>query len=183
MLKIENLKLALADKWDELGRINQVLISFSGFMLLALLISGYFFVQQAYDVRNLKCLAMNVYHEARSEPESGQYAVAEVTMNRVGSERYPSDVCKVVYQKAWSSKHQRYISAFSWTTDGKENIPYESAAWKQAYKVAAEVYHDASEDKTHKVKDALFYHADYVKPRWAAKKTRIAKIGRHIFYK
>lgn len=180
MLKLANLKLALEEKWDELGRINQVLIAFSGFMLFAFSISGYFFVKQAHDVRNLKCLAMNVYHEARSEPEPGQYAVAEVTMNRVKSARYPSDVCKVVYQKAWSQKHKRFISAFSWTTDGKENIPFESAAWKQAFSVASEVYHEASSNK---VKDALFYHADYVSPRWAAKKTRIAKIGRHIFYK
>lgn len=180
MLKITDMKLALADKWDDLGRVNQVLIAFSGFMLLALSISGYFFVQQTQDLRNLKCLAMNVYHEARSEPESGQYAVAAVTMNRVKSTRYPADVCKVVYQKAWSKKHKRYISAFSWTTDGKENIPYESVAWKQAFKVASEVYR---EETSHKVKDALFYHADYVKPRWAANKIRITKIGRHIFYK
>lgn len=180
MLKLTNIKLALVDKWDDLGRINQVLITFSGITLLTLSISSYFFVKQAYDVRNLKCLAMNIYHEARSEPESGQYAVAVVTMNRVKSNRYPNDVCKVVYQKAWSKKYQRYISAFSWTTDGKDNIPYESSAWKQVFKVASEVYH---EDSSSKVKGALFYHADYVKPRWAKNKIRITKIGRHIFYK
>jgi len=28
---------------------------------------------------------------------------------------------------------------------------------------------------------ALFYHADYVNPQW--KKVRVAKIGRHIFYR
>ncbi len=180
MLKITNLKTRIANKWDDLGRINQVLLAFTGFSVLAISLSGYFFVKQTYDIRNLKCLAMNIYHEARSEPESGQYAVAIVTMNRVDSSKYPEDVCKVVYQKSWSSKRQRYISAFSWTTDGKENIPYESESWKKAYQVASEVYYD---DIPHEVKDALFYHADYVKPRWARNKVRITKIGRHIFYK
>src|SRR5688572_26685042 len=31
----------------------------------------------------LNCLAENVYYESRGEPLDGQYAVAEVTMNRV----------------------------------------------------------------------------------------------------
>jgi len=180
MPKLANLKTRFANKWDDLGRINQVLLVFTGFTILALGVSSYFFAIQMHDLRNLKCLAMNVYHEARSEPESGQYAVAVVTMNRVASTRYPEDVCKVVYQKAWSERNQRYVSAFSWTTDGKENIPYESEAWKKAYQVASDVYYD---ELPHKVKDALYYHADYVKPRWAKNKIRITKIGRHIFYK
>lgn len=180
MIKIANLPTIIANKWDDLGRVNQVLLAFSGFSILAISVSGYFFIKQAQDMRNLKCLAMNVYHEARSEPESGQYAVAAVTMNRVASSRYPGDVCKVVYQKSWSKKHKRFISAFSWTTDGKENIPYESEAWKKSFKVASEVY---NAERKNKVKDALYYHADYVKPRWAKNKIRITKIGRHIFYK
>lgn len=180
MFKVAKIKASLLNKWDDLGRINQILLASTGFSLLAMSVSGYFFVKQAHDVRNLKCLAMNVYHEARSEPKSGQYAVAVVTMNRVESARYPDDVCQVVYQRAWSQKYKRYVSAFSWTTDGKENIPYESTPWKTAFKVASEVYY---EERPHKVRDALFYHADYVKPRWAANKVRITKIGRHIFYK
>jgi len=180
MRKLINLKVRIADKWDDLGRVNQVLFVFTIFTVFAMGISGYFFVQQMHDLRNLKCLAMNVYHEARSEPESGQYAVAVVTMNRVVSTKYPEDVCKVVYQKSWSEKNQKFVSAFSWTTDGKENIPYESDAWKKAFKIASDVYYD---ELPHQVRDALFYHADYVKPIWAKNKIRITKIGRHIFYK
>src|SRR5687767_7360847 len=36
-------------------------------------------------VQNLDCLARNIYYEARGEPLAGQYAVAEVTMNRKDS--------------------------------------------------------------------------------------------------
>ncbi|MCR4301881.1 MAG: cell wall hydrolase, partial [Sulfuricaulis sp.] len=58
------------------------------------------FTRQA-DMRNLTCLALNVYFEARGEPSAGQFAVAEVTMNRVASGRYPDTVCGVVHQKNW----------------------------------------------------------------------------------
>ena len=134
------------------------------------------------ELKNLKCLAMNVYHEARGEPAKGQYAVAVVTMNRVKSSRYPNDVCRVVYQKGWSSRSQRYVAAFSWTLDRITDIPEESIGWKNAMSVAREVYYGKGERKV-KIKDALYYHADYVKPRWASQKLRVAKIGRHIFYK
>src|ERR1051325_5973846 len=65
--------------------------------------------------QNVRCLALNVYFEARGEPEAGQYAVAEVTMNRVASPSYPDTVCEVVYQKNWDTIRGRYVAAFSWT--------------------------------------------------------------------
>jgi spore germination cell wall hydrolase CwlJ-like protein len=46
----------------------------------------------------LRCLALNIYHEARSEPRAGQIAVASVTLNRVKSKRFPGTVCDVVMQ-------------------------------------------------------------------------------------
>jgi len=45
-----------------------------------------------------RCLAEAVYFEARSEPEAGQAAVAQVVLNRVSSGLYPNNVCGVVYQ-------------------------------------------------------------------------------------
>ena len=53
----------------------------------------------------LLCLALTVYFEARGEPEHGQYAVAEVVMNRV--EQRDATVCSIVYapnQFVWT-KH------------------------------------------------------------------------------
>ena len=180
LIKLENLRLAISDKWQALGHINQVLVSFACLFIVGLAVTGTAFAKKQHDIRNIKCLAMNVYHEARGEPVSGQYAVANVTLNRVNADRYPDDVCRVVYQKTWIDKRQRYVAAFSWTVDRIADIPKESRAWKQAVKVARQVYY---ENATSQAKDALYYHADYVKPRWASKKLRVAKIGRHIFYK
>src|SRR5712691_9885631 len=66
------------------------------------------------DRRDLTCLARNVYFESRGEPLAGQYAVAEVTMNRTVSGRYPATVCGVVYQKNWDRLRGRHVGAFSW---------------------------------------------------------------------
>jgi N-acetylmuramoyl-L-alanine amidase len=44
----------------------------------------------------LVCLALNIYFEARNESLAGQFAVAEVTINRVESKYYPKYFCKAI---------------------------------------------------------------------------------------
>ena len=53
------------------------------------------------------CLAKNIYHEASVESRLGQYAVAQVTLNRVKSNQYPNTICDVVmdpWQFSWANK-------------------------------------------------------------------------------
>ncbi|MFN0314406.1 MAG: cell wall hydrolase [Burkholderiales bacterium] len=128
--------------------------------------------------RDLACLALNVYHEARGEPLVGQYAVAEVTMNRVNSARYPDTVCEVVYQKNWDPLRGRYVGAFSWTEFDSVPRP-EGEAWQQAMTIAQTMYYGKVPPM---LKGALHYHAVYIKPSWAKGKRTIARIGKHIFY-
>jgi N-acetylmuramoyl-L-alanine amidase len=124
---------------------------------------------KAFHAQSLDCLARNVYYEARGEPRAGQYAVAEVTMNRKASPRYPKTVCEVVYQK----------EAFSWTLlEGLE--PPEGDAWKRARDVAEEVYYHRRPATMHGV---THFHATYVRPDWSKEKQRVARIGRHVFYR
>lgn len=129
--------------------------------------------------RDLACLALNVYHEARGEPIAGQYAVAEVTLNRVASKRYPNTICEVVYQQNWDRRRKRYVGMFSWT-ELESNSHIERSALKRAWDIAGTVYDNKH---TPHVGSALFYHANYIKPRWAKRKKPIAKIGKHIFYR
>lgn len=122
-----------------------------------------------YHARNIDCLARNVYYEARSESLLGQYAVAEVTMNRRGSLGFPKTVCEVVYQK----------DAFSWT--GMKGLKEPSgAAWLRAQKVAQAVYYGR---RSGELDGATHYHATYVAPDWSSERERIARIGRHVFYR
>ena len=129
--------------------------------------------------QSLTCLARNVYFEARGEPVAGQYAVAEVTMNRRASRRFPNTVCEVVYQKNWDPIRRRLVGAFSWTEFDSLPDPV-GDEWHRALSIAEAVYYQRY---TPQLKGATHFHATYIKPDWAKQKQRVAKIGRHIFYK
>lgn len=133
----------------------------------------------ANDRDNLNCLAQNVYFEARGEPTAGQYAVAEVTMNRVTSGRFPDTVCGVVHEKRWDPIRQRYVGGFSWT-DLRDRPAPQGEEWQRAWKIAEEVYYQNREPD---LDGATHFHATYVRPNWSQEKTVVARIGRHVFYK
>ncbi|HLQ13120.1 MAG TPA: cell wall hydrolase [Steroidobacteraceae bacterium] len=127
---------------------------------------------------DLECLAQNVYFEARGEPLEGQYAVAEVTLNRTRTDHFPHTVCGVVHEARWSSSRGRYIADFSWTELGGMSPP-DDPAWKLAMVVASAAYEDLHEPL---VPGALYYHATSVRPAWSKSRKAVATIGRHIFY-
>ncbi len=128
---------------------------------------------------DLECLAENVYFEARGEPLEGQYAVAEVTLNRTHAQNFPRSICAVVHETRWDPSRQRYIADFSWTELGALT-PQDRQAWKHAMAVATAVY---DELRSPLVPGALFYHATSVRPAWARSRKALATIGNHIFYK
>ena len=127
--------------------------------------------------REQRCLAEAVYFEARSEPEEGQAAVAQVVLNRVKSGLYPGSICGVVYQ----NRHRHLACQFTFACEGKSLRIGDRESWDQAQRVAREVL----EGKTYlaDVGSSTHYHADYVRPRWARKLKKMDVIGRHIFYK
>jgi N-acetylmuramoyl-L-alanine amidase len=131
--------------------------------------------QRALDLR---CLAENVYFEARGEPLQGQYAVAEVTLNRTRSRYFPHTVCEVVHEKRWDRIRGRFVAHFSWTEIGVHSQPA-GPAWDQAMSVAKGAY-----DSTYSpvVPGALFYHATRIHPDWAETQRVITTIGKHVFY-
>lgn len=151
------------------------------FTLVVILIpvATYQLVKYKNVQNDIKCLALNIFHEARSESKAGQRAVASVTLNRVASKRYPNKICDVVYQKRWDKLRKRYVSQFSWT-EFDEPPKLKSKAWYRAWKIAEIAY---KEKDKRKLKGAVFYHAKRIKPSWARKKKPVAKIGQHIFYK
>lgn len=128
--------------------------------------------------QQLECLAINIYREAGHEPFEGKVAVAQVTMNRVAAGKFGNDVCGVVYQK--NVVMERVVCQFSWACDSVHmNRPVNKAAYKESYEVAKKVLLEGF--RLSVLKDALYYHANYVNPRWSLEK--IGQIGNHIFYK
>ena len=128
--------------------------------------------------RQLGCLAKNIYHEAGGEPFEGKVAVAQVTLNRAANSQFPEDVCKVIYQK--NIFYERVVCQFSWTCDRKTAFkPVNPVSYNESMIAAQKVL--LEDFRLPGLKDALYYHADYINPGW--KKVQVAKIGRHIFYK
>ena len=128
---------------------------------------------------DLRCLAENVYFEARGEPVAGQYAVAEVTINRTQAQNFPHTICAVVHETRWDPTRRRHIADFSWTAETDDLSEPDGPAWKQAMTIASAVYDDLNEPQ---VPGALFYHATSVRPGWARGRKVVATIGNHIFY-
>ena len=124
------------------------------------------------DMKQLGCMARNIYYEAGYEPRDGKIAVAMVTLNRVQDPQFPKDICSVVKQKTKST------CQFTWFCENK--TLQNNSAYSQAQDIALLVYanYEKMQDMT---QGALFYHADYVNPRWKLERTVV--IGRHIFYK
>jgi spore germination cell wall hydrolase CwlJ-like protein len=128
------------------------------------------------SVRQMRCLAEALYFEARSEPEAGQAAVAQVVLNRVRSGIYPTTVCGVVYQ----DRERPFACQFSFACEGKSLRVEEPACWATATRIAEAVVKGETYDP--KFASAINYHAAYVRPFWAPTLKRLDRIGLHIFY-
>ena len=146
----------------------------------------------------LYCLAMNIYFEARAEPRAGQYAAADVVLNRVQDNSYPNTICEVVKEgpirESWKTRKNSDLSdnerkyypiknrcQFSWYCDGRADKVYDSDAWRIAQEIAFRIVNERrmrglTEGSTH-------YHADYVSPKWAKQIDLVGRVGTHIFYR
>ena len=135
------------------------------------------FISAADRAKQLDCLTRNIYWESATEPFEGKVAVAQVTINRVASGKFAPDICGVVYQK--NVVYDKVICQFSWFCDGSSKVrPIYPAQWKESEEVAKKVLLEGF--RLPSMKNALYFHADYVKPQWG--KPQVGKFGRHIFY-
>lgn len=123
-----------------------------------------------------QCLKEALYFEARGETVKGQFAVAEVILNRVDSPAFPNSICGVIHQ----GTGKRYACQFTYTCDGHEEVIREPRAYQRVAKVAAAMVAGAPRQLTD---GATYYHTAHVKPRWANRFAKTASIGVHHFYR
>jgi len=136
------------------------------------------FVSMKDRERQLKCMTENIYYEAGQEPVEGKIAVAQVVMNRTESNRFPSDPCRVIYQK--NVFYEKVVCQFSWYCDKSvKRRPVNQARWNESEEVAKSVLLEGM--RLPSLEKAMYYHATYVNPGW--KNPRITKIGQHVFYR
>lgn len=119
---------------------------------------------------NVFWMGINVYHEARGESVEGQVAVCHVVLNRAKKGR---KTCKEVILKPWQ---------FSWHNGGKfpaiTNYESLAASFSAAEKAMAE------NSSGNNLSGADHYFADYIDPpEWSKGMTKVAKIGRHTFFR
>ncbi len=124
----------------------------------------------------LQCLAEALYFEARGETVKGQFAVAEVILNRVQSDRFPSSACGVINQ----GTGKKYQCQFTYTCDGHKEVISEPRAYERVSKVARAALDGVAPELT---EGATHYHTTAVNPRWSRVYTKTAAIGVHVFYR
>lgn len=112
------------------------------------------------NMKELRCMATNVYREARGEPMEGQIEVAKVVLARVEDGRWKDTACGVIYQP----------QQFSWTSKYKD-VKYDM----KSIDAAVLAYNSKDIKYTH-------YHAKSVKPSWRKRLKEGITIGNHIFY-
>jgi len=136
-------------------------------------------VKMADDER--LCLTQAIYHEARGESEDGQWAVANIIINRALNKKYPSTICGVVFQNADKGK---YRCQFTFACDGRSDMGTERRAWQRSMEIAEAAFAEFQRGDRPDVlpKSALFYHTTAVAPSWSRTFRRVAAIGSHVFY-
>jgi len=117
------------------------------------------------------CLAYSIFREAGNLNEAGQYAVAQVHINRAREGSWGPHLCQVVHAKAqFSWTKERYVA---WTKDQA----------KRYHAIAHAVISGVVGVPQIASTEILHYHANYVHPKWADYGQKVAVAGPHIFYK
>ena len=122
-------------------------------------------------------VARTIWGEARNQGQAGMQAVGSVIQNRVKKSSWwgstPEEVCKKKYQfSCWLDSDPNKAKLLAVT----EN----DAQFKQCMNIAKQVVAGTLPDNTG---GATHYHTKAINPSWAAKMTKTATIGDHIFYK
>jgi len=133
------------------------------------------------DVVDAHWMALTMWGEARSSGEEGMRAVGHVIANRHLSGRHGAFATDTV-SEAWQFSCWNAGDPNLGAMQNVESLPHggrEYRMWLAAKRIAGEILEGRSEDPTG---GALFYHADYVAPRWAQGVPVVAAIGHHLFY-
>lgn len=131
---------------------------------------------EAKGGKQWECLAEALYFEARGESIAGQFAVAEVILNRVSDTRYPDSVCGVINQ----GTGRKFRCQFTYTCDGRPEKIGEPVAWARVGKIAKLVLDG---EKLGLTSGATHYHTVNVAPKWSKTFVHTGQIGVHHFYR
>lgn len=121
------------------------------------------------------CLRKAIYFEARGEGIRGEFAVAEVVLNRVDNPLYPRSVCGVVQQGGHGA------CAFSWVCDGYSDVMRDGVSADRAGRIAWAMMQPGTARPL--TAGATYFHTRSVRPGWSRDVVQTASIGSHLFYR
>ena len=115
-------------------------------------------------------LALAIHNEARGEPRSGKYAVANVILNRVKHKSFPNTVRKVVTQRG----------QFQWYHNHK--LRSRTAPTQEARSIARDIYQKhVSGRRVDNTGGSIFFSSNGVRP--APRAVKSVRVGHHQFYR
>ena len=115
-------------------------------------------------------LALAIHNEARGEPRSGKYAVANVILNRVKHKSFPNTVRKVVTQPG----------QFQWYHNHK--LRSRTAPTEEARSIARDIYQKhVSGRRVDNTGGSIFFSSNGVRP--APRAVKSVRVGHHQFYR
>lgn len=115
-------------------------------------------------------LALAIHNEARGEPRSGKYAVANVILNRVKHKSFPNTVRKVVTQRG----------QFQWYHNHK--LRSRTAPTEEARAIARDIYQKhVSGRRVDNTGGSIFFSSNGVRP--APRAVKSVRVGHHQFYR
>lgn len=120
---------------------------------------------------DLKCFTDNLYHEARGEPILGLVLVGESVINRKNDKRWPSTICKVIYQP----------KQYSWTS-----LPLKKHKDEKLYKLLEDLaYIMLSKPTLENTTGINHYLRCDIRDKvdWWEEMEFLGAVGNHCFYK
>lgn len=135
--------------------------------------------ESSLEEQDVRCLAKNIYYEARNEPKEGKVAVGVVTLNRVENPKYPKSICEVVNHRT-KSREGKTVCQFSWTCMRLAKPQESDPLWLDSIRIAKNLLLGQYTHWEKKYERAHHFHNTSVNPGWNLRV--VARIGRHIFY-
>lgn len=131
----------------------------------------YWTTARQLSAKEIECLALNIYHEARGESWAGKVGVAQITINRADTAfRKKKTICSVVYDPA----------QFSWTLSTKKRFTRpQGDVWGESLLAAKEA---ASGLRIKGLETSKHYYAEWIRPPyWSKGMTFVLPIGQHRY--
>lgn len=138
-------------------------------------------IEKRVQEKDIHCLAVMVYGEARGENFYGKAGVAWVAYNRYQN-TYSENMCDIVTETKQFQALNNYIYYNAAITEVVPTKP-ESLEWIESKKVAELVYNEVIPDPTKGSTHFVNPNKLVRKPNWLKKLTKKMVIENHTFYK